>query len=604
MGSAGKRFHSPMELPAYCYHPTPPAAHPGAPHHHGHPHHPHHHPHHPHAAMAHTGHTGPHPGGHPAQGMMDFYHSCHGGVNQLGGVFVNGRPLPDIVRSKIVELAHAGIRPCDISRQLRVSHGCVSKILGRYYETGSIKPGVIGGSKPKVATPGVVKAITRYKEENPTMFAWEIRDKLLSDNVCTNDNVPSVSSINRIVRNKANDRSKSSSPHAPDGSPSCIGGDVSNPSSETGHRANAAAAAGTPGGFNISSIMSPTGNNNNNSTNNNNNNSSSNSNKRKGDVDAGSNGLRDGSHDLSENRIRWFDRTPPKLARTDNGSSAPLDNTPNQEEPSPASYLSLAHGYHHATPTLGLPFSGSAPLPPGGEIKQEYHVSPSRTNGESANNGGPTYPMAAHSHHNHPHQHHQQQQHLSSPQAGGDSNVPPSSVIGDRATGTPNSTSSGRGGRAAKEGTAGPTSDNSPAPPLSPGEDGQGQGSVFTVLTPVPTGPSSLCGGGPGGEQGAYTPLPPIGQFSTPPISYGGNPAAYQGAVNKSMPLAVLPQVYNSQVSADYAPYTSTPPYAQYTGSPYSTDSSSWRQINPAYYYSPSVRSDPSPAAASPTKAT
>ncbi|XP_053292459.1 paired box protein Pax-2a isoform X1 [Pleuronectes platessa] len=129
-------------------------------------------------------------------------HPGHGGVNQLGGVFVNGRPLPDVVRQRIVELAHQGVRPCDISRQLRVSHGCVSKILGRYYETGSIKPGVIGGSKPKVATPKVVDKIADYKRQNPTMFAWEIRDRLLAEGVCDNDTVPSVSSINRIIRTK------------------------------------------------------------------------------------------------------------------------------------------------------------------------------------------------------------------------------------------------------------------------------------------------------------------------------------------------------------------------------------------------------------------
>ncbi|CAH4032785.1 unnamed protein product [Pieris brassicae] len=132
----------------------------------------------------------------------------HGGVNQLGGVFVNGRPLPDVVRQRIVELAHSGVRPCDISRQLRVSHGCVSKILSRYYETGSFKAGVIGGSKPKVATPPVVDAIAAYKRENPTMFAWEIRDRLLSEGICSQDNVPSVSSINRIVRNKAAEKAK------------------------------------------------------------------------------------------------------------------------------------------------------------------------------------------------------------------------------------------------------------------------------------------------------------------------------------------------------------------------------------------------------------
>ncbi|XP_037049212.1 paired box protein Pax-6-like [Bradysia coprophila] len=129
--------------------------------------------------------------------------TSHSGVNQLGGVFVGGRPLPDSTRQKIVELAHSGARPCDISRILQVSNGCVSKILGRYYETGSIRPRAIGGSKPRVATAEVVSKISHYKRECPSIFAWEIRDRLLQDGVCSNDNIPSVSSINRVLRNLA-----------------------------------------------------------------------------------------------------------------------------------------------------------------------------------------------------------------------------------------------------------------------------------------------------------------------------------------------------------------------------------------------------------------
>lgn len=72
------------------------------------------------------------------------------GVNQLGGVFVNGRPLPDHVRRQIVDMALMGVRPCDISRRLLVSHGCVSKILTRFYETGSIKPGSVASRQNKV----------------------------------------------------------------------------------------------------------------------------------------------------------------------------------------------------------------------------------------------------------------------------------------------------------------------------------------------------------------------------------------------------------------------------------------------------------------------
>ncbi|KFV79265.1 Paired box protein Pax-9, partial [Struthio camelus australis] len=118
-----------------------------------------------------------------------------GEVNQLGGVFVNGRPLPNAIRLRIVELAQLGIRPCDISRQLRVSHGCVSKILARYNETGSILPGAIGGSKPRVTTPTVVKHIRTYKQRDPGIFAWEIRDRLLAPPLPSNPISPSPSPI-------------------------------------------------------------------------------------------------------------------------------------------------------------------------------------------------------------------------------------------------------------------------------------------------------------------------------------------------------------------------------------------------------------------------
>ena len=138
--------------------------------------------------------------------VPSFLFQGHGGLNQLGGAFVNGRPLPDYIRHRIVQLAACGVRPCEISRRLLVSHGCVSKILGRYYETGSIRPGSIGGSKPKVATPPVVAKIVQYKQQNPTIFAWEIRDRLVEEGVCDRETTPSVSSINRILRNKAAER--------------------------------------------------------------------------------------------------------------------------------------------------------------------------------------------------------------------------------------------------------------------------------------------------------------------------------------------------------------------------------------------------------------
>ncbi|XP_069964800.1 protein gooseberry-neuro isoform X2 [Bactrocera oleae] len=138
--------------------------------------------------------------GYPFQGQ--------GRVNQLGGVFINGRPLPNHIRLKIVEMAANGIRPCVISRQLRVSHGCVSKILNRYQETGSIRPGVIGGSKPKVTSPEIEARIEELRKANPGIFSWEIREKLIKEGFT---DPPSTSSISRLLRGRDSDISDTES---------------------------------------------------------------------------------------------------------------------------------------------------------------------------------------------------------------------------------------------------------------------------------------------------------------------------------------------------------------------------------------------------------
>ncbi|KAM3719133.1 Paired box protein [Dirofilaria immitis] len=127
-----------------------------------------------------------------------------GRVNQLGGVFINGRPLPQHIRLKIVEMATNGVKPCHISRQLRVSHGCVSKILYRYAETGSISPGQIGGnSRSRKTILALEEHIARIRQNQPAINAHEIRLMLIDKGICSRSNVPTISSIHKYMRDKS-----------------------------------------------------------------------------------------------------------------------------------------------------------------------------------------------------------------------------------------------------------------------------------------------------------------------------------------------------------------------------------------------------------------
>ncbi|XP_035788793.1 paired box pox-neuro protein-like isoform X3 [Anopheles albimanus] len=118
------------------------------------------------------------------------------------GSAANAHALAGLVsQHRLLELSRFGLRGYDLAQHMLTQQGAVSKLLGTLRP-----PGLIGGSKPKVATPAVVSKIEQYKRENPTIFAWEIRERLISEGVCTNATAPSVSSINRILRNRAAER--------------------------------------------------------------------------------------------------------------------------------------------------------------------------------------------------------------------------------------------------------------------------------------------------------------------------------------------------------------------------------------------------------------
>ncbi|XP_055693878.1 paired box protein Pax-6 isoform X2 [Lutzomyia longipalpis] len=133
-----------------------------------------------------------------------------GSVPQAAGLFAGGAGAAGATPStlsalvsqhRLLELSRFSLRGYDLAQHMLTQQGAVSKLLGTLRP-----PGLIGGSKPKVATPAVVSKIEQYKRENPTIFAWEIRERLISEGVCTNATAPSVSSINRILRNRAAER--------------------------------------------------------------------------------------------------------------------------------------------------------------------------------------------------------------------------------------------------------------------------------------------------------------------------------------------------------------------------------------------------------------
>lgn len=65
---------------------------------------------------------------------------------------------------------------------------------------------MIGGSKPRIATPEIENRIEDYKKENQGIFSWEIRDRLIKEGICDRSTAPSVSAISRLLRGRDDEK--------------------------------------------------------------------------------------------------------------------------------------------------------------------------------------------------------------------------------------------------------------------------------------------------------------------------------------------------------------------------------------------------------------
>ena len=123
-------------------------------------------------------------------------------LNQKGGFYDNGRSLSICHRERVLDLHHDGNSERVISREVRVSRTYVNNVIKRYTEanTSLRAPKVCFG--PKKVDRYASEYIEAQRLMKPSIYASEIRQRLLLDGVLHPNDLPSNSQINKLSRNE------------------------------------------------------------------------------------------------------------------------------------------------------------------------------------------------------------------------------------------------------------------------------------------------------------------------------------------------------------------------------------------------------------------
>ena len=110
-----------------------------------------------------------------------------------------GKAIPNTVRERIVDDWLEGKGLAEIGKDLRLGKQTVSNIVDNFVRKGHFEAGKGGNKTRSTRTDDVNYYVEYCKKVQPSIYSSEIQKKLVENNVCLPQNVPSRSSISRSL---------------------------------------------------------------------------------------------------------------------------------------------------------------------------------------------------------------------------------------------------------------------------------------------------------------------------------------------------------------------------------------------------------------------
>jgi hypothetical protein len=122
--------------------------------------------------------------------------------NEFGRLYVNGTALDEATRARVIDLFVQGSTFTQISEKCGVSKSACWKLVKTFQATGSVTTtaNMNPNEGARKATCDVIQYVDYMKRKTPTIYGREIRQNLIDIGTYTCQNVPSVRTINRIVK--------------------------------------------------------------------------------------------------------------------------------------------------------------------------------------------------------------------------------------------------------------------------------------------------------------------------------------------------------------------------------------------------------------------